>query len=72
MGSEQLHYYVLFAVNTGLRPDEAWRLCPTIVIYEIIRSHIKSLFYALEQIALSSILSASGQEHFLLTDILFQ
>ncbi len=24
--SEQLHDYVLFAVNTGLRPDEAWRL----------------------------------------------
>ena len=23
---EQLHDYVLFAVNTGLRPDEAWRL----------------------------------------------
>ncbi len=22
----QLHDYVLFAVNTGLRPDEAWRL----------------------------------------------
>jgi integrase len=25
-GSEQLHDYVLFGVNTGLRPDEAWRL----------------------------------------------
>jgi integrase len=25
-GSEQLHDYVLFAANTGLRPDEAWRL----------------------------------------------
>jgi|SRR5215472_15569406 len=24
--AEQLHDYVLFAVNTGLRPDEAWRL----------------------------------------------
>ena len=24
--SEQLHDYVLFAANTGLRPDEAWRL----------------------------------------------
>src|SRR5260370_13251871 len=24
--TEQLHDYVLFAVNTGLRPDEAWRL----------------------------------------------
>lgn len=24
--SEQLHDFVLFAVNTGLRPDEAWRL----------------------------------------------
>jgi integrase len=24
--SEQLHDYVLFSVNTGLRPDEAWRL----------------------------------------------
>jgi integrase len=24
--SEQLHDYVLFATNTGLRPDEAWRL----------------------------------------------
>ena len=24
--SEQLHDYVLLAVNTGLRPDEAWRL----------------------------------------------
>jgi hypothetical protein len=24
--SEQLHDYVLFAVNTGLRPDQAWRL----------------------------------------------
>jgi integrase len=24
--SEQLHDYVLFAVNTGLRPDEAWHL----------------------------------------------
>ena len=23
---EQLHDFVLFAVNTGLRPDEAWRL----------------------------------------------
>ena len=23
---EQLHDYVLFAANTGLRPDEAWRL----------------------------------------------
>ena len=25
-GSEQLHDYVLFGVNTGLRPAEAWRL----------------------------------------------
>jgi integrase len=25
-GSEQLHDYVLFGVNTGLRPDEAWAL----------------------------------------------
>ena len=25
-GAEQLHDFVLFAVNTGLRPDEAWRL----------------------------------------------
>src|SRR5215471_7260789 len=25
-GSEQLHDYVLFGVNTGLRPDEAWGL----------------------------------------------
>jgi hypothetical protein len=25
-GAEQLHDYVLFAVNTGLRPEEAWRL----------------------------------------------
>ena len=24
--AEQLHDFVLFAVNTGLRPDEAWRL----------------------------------------------
>ena len=24
--AEQLHDYVFFAVNTGLRPDEAWRL----------------------------------------------
>ena len=24
--SEPLHDYVLLAVNTGLRPDEAWRL----------------------------------------------
>ena len=24
--SEQLHHFVLFAGNTGLRPDEAWRL----------------------------------------------
>jgi integrase len=24
--AEQLHDYVLFAVNTGLRPNEAWRL----------------------------------------------
>jgi integrase len=24
--AEQLHDYVLFAVNTGLRPDQAWRL----------------------------------------------
>src|SRR5580693_4126164 len=24
--AEQLHDYVLFSVNTGLRPDEAWRL----------------------------------------------
>ena len=24
--AEQLHDYVLFAGNTGLRPDEAWRL----------------------------------------------
>jgi integrase len=24
--SEQLHDYILFAANTGLRPDEAWRL----------------------------------------------
>ena len=24
--AEQLHDYVLFALNTGLRPDEAWRL----------------------------------------------
>ena len=24
--SEQLHDFVLFAANTGLRPDEAWRL----------------------------------------------
>jgi integrase len=23
--TEQLHDFVLFAVNTGLRPDEAWR-----------------------------------------------
>jgi len=26
LGSEQLHDYVLFATNTGLRPDEAMRL----------------------------------------------
>src|SRR6516225_1519539 len=25
-GAEQLHDFVLFAVNTGLRPDESWRL----------------------------------------------
>ena len=24
--AEQLHDFVLFAANTGLRPDEAWRL----------------------------------------------
>jgi integrase len=24
--AEQLHNFVLFAVNTGLRPDEAWSL----------------------------------------------
>jgi integrase len=24
--AEHLHDFVLFAVNTGLRPDEAWRL----------------------------------------------
>lgn len=33
--SEQLHDYVLFSANTGLRPDEAWRLqFPDVTIVE--------------------------------------